>query len=105
MVGAMVTVQQQLGTPYLTVMSGAGHELVRHRVAAGSGQVVRSAKQFRALEAVVLANVNTAKPCRRKDNKPPGPAAQAAAAALRAAAGDSADVHVDLGAYALAAGA
>jgi len=74
--------------------------MVAHRRApAGAGQLVRTSAHRADLEDAVLAAFTTRKPCRRKVNRPPGPAAQAAAAKLRAAA-DHQAVVVDLADYA-----
>jgi hypothetical protein len=59
--------------------------------------VVRSAEHHAALEAAVLSAFTTATPCRRKENRPPGPVAQALAAALRH---EGTEVTVDLSRYA-----
>jgi len=76
----------------------------RHRMAIpGAGALVRTDSHRAALEQVVLGAFTTARPCTRKANRPPGPAALAAAAALRADVRDGQEVVVDLGAWARAA--
>jgi hypothetical protein len=73
--------------------------LAEHRLApAGAGSIVRSAEQHAALERVVLSAFSTERPCDRKANRPPGPEALAAAAALLGNEGRA--VVVDLAAYA-----
>jgi hypothetical protein len=62
------------------------------------GAVVRTPEHKAALEAVVLSSFTTDKPCDRKGNYPPGPAARAVAAKLLAGLGP--EVVVDLEAYA-----
>jgi hypothetical protein len=62
------------------------------------GRIVRSPEHKSALEAVVLASFTTVKPCERKGNFPPGPAARAEAERLLGTLGP--EVKVDLGAYA-----
>jgi hypothetical protein len=59
--------------------------------------LVRSAEHHAALEAAVLSAFTTAPPCRRKENRPPGPVARALAAALRQ---EGSEVTVDLSRYA-----
>jgi hypothetical protein len=68
-----------------------------HRVASGGG-IVRTPEHRAALEREVLAAFSTARPCERKGNHPPGPAARAAAAILRG--GEAREVVVDLARYA-----
>ncbi|MGH9262755.1 MAG: IS21 family transposase, partial [Acidimicrobiales bacterium] len=87
------------------IYSAAGTLLAEHRLApAGAGTVVRSIEQRAALERVVLSAFSTDRPCDRKANRPPGPEALAAAAALLGPEGRP--VIVDLTAYAaLAQGA
>jgi hypothetical protein len=68
---------------------------VRHP---GSGELVRTAEHRAALEHAVLASFTTARPCDRKGNHPPGPAALAAAARLRGH--EPREVTVDLARYA-----
>ena len=97
--GVELTGRHRLGTGILEVFSPAGTLLVAHRlVAPGMGMVVRTPEHKEALEAVVLSSFTTAKPCDRKGNYPPGPAARAEAAKLLAGLGP--EVVVDLEAYA-----
>jgi hypothetical protein len=103
--GATVRVRQRLGSPSIEILSMAGASVTTHRLApAGAGMLVRSEEHRVALEAAVFDALATAPPCRRKDHRPPGPEAQAAAQALRGIADQ--DVHIDLTRYAeLAEGA
>jgi len=96
-VGARVIVRQRLGSPTLEIVTGAGIPVTVHRVASGGG-IVRTPEHRAALERAVLAAFTTARPCERKGNHPPGPAARAAAAVLRD--GEPAEVVVDLARYA-----
>ncbi|EQD38445.1 transposase IstA protein [mine drainage metagenome] len=74
--GVELTLRHRLGTGTLEVFSPAGIELVSHRLAvSGAGQMVRTVEHRAALEAVVLSQFSTARPCDRKANKPPGQAA------------------------------
>jgi hypothetical protein len=94
--------------------------IARHTLApAGAGACVRDTGHVLALERAAMAAFTDTAPHRRKQRIPPGPAARAAAAALRtgAAAGpstpdtvrDTATIHpggevvVDLARYAAAA--
>jgi hypothetical protein len=83
LVGHTVTVRARLGELHLEILSAAGRRVARHRRApAGAGQVLQSPEHARLLEVAVLHAFTTAKPCRRKQNRPPGKAATAAARAL-----------------------
>jgi len=94
-----VTVRARLGEQTVRIFSAAGVLLATHgRAPAGAGQIVRSAEHAADLEATVLSVFTTRPPCRRKQNRPPGPAAQAAAARLRGEQPDG--VVVDLERYA-----
>ena len=91
--------RHRLGSATVEIHSAAGAVLAAHRLApAGAGTIVRSAEQHAALEAVVLSAFSTDRPCDRKANRPPGPDALAAAAALLGR--DGRPVLVDLAAYA-----
>ena len=98
LVGQTVTVRARLGELHLEIASAAGRRLARHRRApAGAGQLLRSAAHARLLEAAVLEQFTTARPCRAKANRPPGEQALAEAAALRGPG--SGAVLVDLDQY------
>jgi hypothetical protein len=123
---AQVTVTHRLGAPHIELATSSGIVVARHRLAAaGAGATVRDTGHVQALERAALSAFTTAAPHRRKQRIPPGPAARAAAAALRANGSDtptpttpdtptstpasevnaevSADVVVDLARYAAAA--
>ena len=97
--GVELGLRHRLGTPTLDVVSPAGVVMVTHRLAPpGAGQMVRTPQHRAALEAVVLSQFSTARPCDRKANKPPGQAALAERARLLGHAG--AEPCVDLAAMA-----
>jgi hypothetical protein len=94
-----VTIRARLGDLHLEIISPANRRLARHRRApAGAGQVLQSDEHARLLKAAVLDAFTTAKPCRAKQNRPPGDEALGAAAALRGER--PAGVVVDLERYA-----
>jgi transposase len=98
-VGQAVTVRARLGELHLEIISPAGRRLARHRRApAGAGQVLQSEEHARQLKAAVLDAFTTARPCRTKQNRPPGEQALAAAAGLRGE--QTAGVVIDLERYA-----
>jgi hypothetical protein len=97
--GTQLTLRHRLGTATVEVCSAAGSLLVSHRLAvAGAATIVRTPAHRAALEGVVLGAFTTDRPCDRKANHPPGPAALAAAARLLG--GEGGEVTVDLGRYA-----
>src|SRR5438874_1678737 len=97
-VGHSVSVRARLGELHLEIISSANRRIARHRRApAGAGQILQSSEHARLLQAAVLDAFTTAKPCARKQNRPPGDGALAAAARLR---GQPAGVVVDLDEYA-----
>jgi hypothetical protein len=57
--------------------------------------MVRTPEHRAALEAVVLSQFSTARPCDRKANKPPGQAALAERARLLGAAGTEPSIDLD----------
>jgi transposase len=82
--GRTVTVRHRLGSATLEIASEAGIVLARHRRAAdGAGAVIRADEHVAALEKAVLAAFSDRPRCPRKARRPPGPAARAAATALR----------------------
>jgi len=98
-IGQEVTVTHRLGATTLEIISAAGTRLARHqRAPEGAGMILRLPEHHVALKSAVLAAFSTARPCRRKENRPPGPEARAAAAVLVGHASD--EVIVDLGRYA-----
>jgi hypothetical protein len=104
LLGQTVTVKARLGELGVEIVSATGRRVGRHRRApSGAAQTIRSAEHGAALEAAVLDAFTTAPPCKAKANRPPGPAALAAAAKLRGEEGG--EVRVDLDRYAQIAGA
>jgi transposase len=98
LIGQSVTVRARLGELHLEIVSPANRRVARHRRApAGAGQILQSPEHARLLEAAVLNSFSTAKPCRRKQNRPPSQAAVAEAGRLR---GEKQGVLVDLEQYA-----
>ena len=83
--GQQVAVRHQLGTAALDVVTTAGTVLARHRREPDhAGAVVRSEEHVAALEEKVLkARGQAARPCNRKERRPPSAAALAEAAAIR----------------------
>jgi transposase len=101
--GHTVMVRTRLGSDTLEVVAGTGVVVAAHRLApSGASMVVRTPEHRAELEAAVLRAFTTDRPCRRKENRPPGPVALAAAAALRGEV--SHEVVVDLQRYAELAG-
>ena len=97
--GVELGLRHRLGTATVDVVSPAGVVMVTHRLAPpGAGQMVRTPQHRAALEAVVLSQFSTARPCDRKANKQPGQAALAQRARLLGPAG--CEPSVDLAAMA-----
>jgi hypothetical protein len=94
--GIELVLRHRLGTGTLQVFSPSGIELVSHRLATpGAGSMVRTPEHRAALEAVVLSQFSSARPCDRKANKPPGQAALAERARLLGAGGEEPSVDLD----------
>jgi len=106
---AAVLVRCRLGASCLDIATTAGTVIARHDLApAGAGVMVRDHGHVLALEQAAMAAASTAGPHRRKQRIPPGPAALAAAQALRTAAGNTTEpgageAVIDLARYAAAA--
>jgi len=104
---AQARVSHRLGSAEIDIATLGGIVLARHRLATpGAGATIRDTGHVLALEAAALAAFTEARPHRRKQRIPPGPAARAAAAALRghaAATEHAREVVVDLATYAAAA--
>jgi transposase len=99
LVGAVVACRHRLGASTLEIVSPAGAVVAVHRLEpAGAGVVARLPEHAAALENVVLGAFTTERPCARKANRPPGPAARAEAERLLAGLGGG-EVVVDLAAY------
>jgi len=96
MQGMTVALRHRLGTKALEVYSPSGRLVVTHRLApAGSGEMVRTPEHREALEKVVLAQFSAKRPCDRKENRPPGPAALAERAKLLGSAGNEPAVDLE----------
>ena len=81
---AQVTVTHRLGVPHIELATSGGIIIARHQLApAGAGATVRDTGHVLALERAAMAAFTDAAPHRRKQRIPPGPAARAAADALR----------------------
>ncbi len=94
--GAELTLRHRLGTGSLEVFAPSGIELVSHRLAQpGAGAMVRTEAHRVALEAVVLSQFSTERPCDRKANKPPGRAALAERERLVRGPGTEPSVDLD----------
>ena len=120
---AQITVSHRLGAAHIELATSSGIIIARHHLApAGAGATVRDTGHVQALERAAMAAFTTGAPHRRKQRIPPGPAARAAAEALRTRPGShesapstpdtptstpasevNADVVVDLARYAAAA--
>ena len=95
MTGVEVILRHRLGTAALELFTHAGALIVAHCLAPpGAGMMVRTAEHRACLEAAVLSQFSTARPCDRKANKPPGTAALAERARLLG--GDGGEPCVDL---------
>jgi transposase len=76
MTGVEVTLAHRLGTAALEVFAPGGSLLVTHVLGSpGAGSMIRTPEHRAALEAVVVSQFSTDRPCDRKANRPPGPAA------------------------------
>jgi transposase len=106
-----VIVLCRLGAGHLDIATATGTVIARHALAPpGAGVMVRDHGHVLALEQAAMTAASTAAPHRRKQRIPPGPAALAAAGALRAAGTNPAaaqpaagDGVIDLARYAAAA--
>ena len=102
---AQVTVSQRLGAQHLDIATPSAIVIARHQLAPdGAGVMVRDHGHVVSLEQLVLAGHDTNRPHRKKERIPPGPAARAAAATLRAAQQPAEhavndDVVIDLAKY------
>lgn len=99
--GAKVWARWVLGERDLRLFTAAGQLLAQHqRAPGGAGQIIRLPEHRQALESAVLTAFTTRQPCRRKENRPPGPVAKAIAAGIRGGGLTAvADVVVDLERY------
>jgi len=112
--GATVTLSVRLGSTHLDIASSPNPGrtsarpviLARHLIAAtGAGATIRDHGHVLALERAAMAASTTERPHRRKERRPPSPAARAQAATLAARdqPAGAAGLVVDLTAYAAAA--
>lgn len=82
--GRTVTVTWRISQAMLRMVGAHGEIIAEHRrVAAGTGQTVRSGEHAAMLQDAVLAAFTTKDTCRRKPNLPPGDSALAELARLR----------------------
>jgi hypothetical protein len=101
---ATVSVCWRLGAATIDITTTGGTVVARHhRAPDGAGVMIRDSGHVVALERIALQASDTAKPHRRKERIPPGPAARAAANALRNPHNTTDDVVIDLSRYAAAA--
>jgi len=97
LVGANVQVTHRHGSDTIEIRAG-GRVVAEHRLApVGAHRSVRLAEHTKALENVVLAEFNTARPCKSKLNRPPSPVALAIANELGRTNTD--DPIIDLDVY------
>ena len=74
---------QPVGADHLDIATTAGIVVARHRLAVdGTGVLVRDHGHVVALNTAAMAGASSARPHRRKERIPPGPAARAAANTL-----------------------
>ena len=94
-VNAWVAVSVRLGGPVVEIRSASGEALARHRRRPpGAGAMVRSEEHRAGLERTVLAQFSTARPCRRKEHRPPSDEARAIAARITRGVQQSFDVDL-----------
>lgn len=99
-----VTVTARLGDPIIEIATTGGIVIARHRTAAdGTGTIIADHGHVTALNTAVLAAFNDGPPHRSKQRIPPGPAALAAAEALRGTTVEDGATVIDLARYAKAA--
>ncbi len=83
MSGATVNVRRRLDTNIIEIVTASGVILARHRREPdGAGVITRADDHVTALNHAVLAAFSDRAPCRRKERRPPSPAAVAEAARL-----------------------
>ena len=102
--GGQAVVSHPVGADQLDIATPTGIVIARHRLAAdGTGTVVRDHGHVIALDAAALAGASAARPHRRKERIPPGPAARTAADTLTGQPPRSGATVTDLSAYERAA--
>jgi hypothetical protein len=83
LIGAQVTCSHRLGADTLRITSAAGVMVASHQLRpAGAGVMIRTAEHSTDLQAVILGQFTTSRPCERKPHLPPSAAARAEAARL-----------------------
>ena len=97
LVGGHVQIRWRLGADTATFTAGGVVVTPHHLAPRGAQRTVRLPEHTAALEHVVLGAFNTARPCRRKLNRPPSDTALAIAAELLGDRG--ADPVIDLDVY------
>jgi hypothetical protein len=102
--GGQAVVSHAVGADQLDISTPTGIVIARHRLAAdGTGTSVRDHGHVVALDATALAGASSARPHRRKERIPPGPAARTAADTLRGQPSQPGATITDLSAYERAA--
>ena len=102
--GGQAVVSRPVGADKLDIATMTGIVVARHRLAAdGTGAVVRDHGHVVALDQAAMAAASSARPHRRKERIPPGPAARTAADTLLGRDTPLAATVVDLSAYERAA--
>lgn len=98
LIGTEVTIRHRLGTATIEIVSAAGNPVASHRLAPrGANRTMRLPEHTQALENVILASFSTARPCKKKVNRPPSEAARRIAAEIGGI--DNPDPVIDLGVY------
>lgn len=93
--GTTVLVTHRLGSATLDISTERGTTLARHhREPDGAAVVSRHDEHVAALESAVLTQFSDRAPCRRKERRPPSPAALAQADAIRGGPQHDAGQHV-----------
>lgn len=99
LVGQEVVITHRLSTTAVDIRSRSGVLLASHsRHRPGAGYVVRDPAHHEALEKEVLSAFSTARPCKKKQNRPPGETARQEARKLLSAYEDK-EVVVSLDTY------
>jgi hypothetical protein len=102
--GGQAVVSHPVGADHLDIATPTGIVIARHRLAAdGTGVTLRDHGHVVALDAAALAGASSARPHRRKERIPPGPAARTAAETLRGEPPQPGATITDLSAYERAA--
>jgi transposase len=101
--GTVLTLTHRLGSLTVDVLTSSGTVLARHhRAPDGAGITTRDTAHVTELRTAVLTAFTTDRPCSRKERRPPGDAAVAAAQQLTGTEDSPAggrDVVIDLASY------